>query len=117
MDIFLKINNFLVQKAYASSLGDTLANELEVQSNTDMDALVGKIVKISIPVAVIAAFLLLSYGGYLMISSQGNPEKLQEARSLITNAIIGLLVVVLSVAILLIISGTIGDVGDGQIFR
>ena len=117
MDIFLRINNFLVQKVYASSLGDTLDSELEVQPDTDIDALGGKIVKISVPVAVIAAFILLSYGGYLLISSQGNPEKLQEARSLITNAIIGLLVVVLSIVILLIISGTIGNVGDGEIFK
>jgi len=40
----------------------------------------------------------------LLISSQGSPDKLQEARSVITNAIIGLLVVLLCVAILLLIS-------------
>lgn len=118
MNLILKINGFLVQRAYAQSLGETLNENLKPPSgNEGLDDVVDRIVSISIPVAVTAAFLLLSYGGYLMISSQGNPDKLQEAKSLITNAVIGLLVVVLSIVILLIISGTIGDVGDGEIFR
>lgn len=108
MNIFLNINNFLVQKAYAQSLGSSLSENLEVEADTDLDGLIGKIIKIAIPVAVISAFILLSYGGYLMISSQGNPDKIQEARSIITNAIIGLLVVMLSLAILIIISNTFG---------
>lgn len=106
MNFFLNINNFLVQKAYAESLGSTLSKATQVEADTDLDGLIGKIIKIAIPVAVISAFILLSYGGYLMISSQGNPDKIQEARSIITNAIIGLLVVMLSLAILLIISNT-----------
>lgn len=108
MEIFLRINNFVIQRAYAQSLGSTLEGNLDVdQGGVDMEGLVERIVKIAVPVAVISAFILLSYGGYLMISSQGNPDKLQEAKSLITNAIIGLLVVVLSVVILLVISRTL----------
>lgn len=42
-----------------------------------------------------------------MSSSEGNPDKLQEAKSVITNAVIGLLVVLLSTVILLIIGNTI----------
>ncbi len=106
INIFLTINNFLVQRAYAQSIGASLEEGLSVDSDTNVDSLIERIVRIAVPVAVISAFALLSYGGYLLISSQGNPDKLQEARSIITNAIIGLLVVVLSVAILLIISGT-----------
>jgi len=108
MTIFLKINGFLVQRAYAQSIGASLEEGLNVDADTDMEGLIDRIVQIAVPVAVISAFVLLSYGGYLLISSQGNPDKLQEARSIITNAIIGLLVVVLSVAILLIINGTFG---------
>lgn len=108
MNIFLNVNNFLVQRAYAQSLGSTLSQNLQVDGNTDLDGLIGKIIKIAIPVAVVSAFILLSYGGYLMISSQGNPDKIQEARSIITNAIIGLLVVMLSLGILVIISNTFG---------
>ncbi len=118
IDLFLKINGLLIQRAYAQSLGETLSENLEPPAGDEgLESLVDRIVSISVPVAITAAFILLSYGGYLLISSEGNPEKLQEAKSLITNAIIGLLVVVLSVVILLIISGTIGDVGDGPIFK
>jgi hypothetical protein len=39
-----------------------------------------------------------------MISSQGNPEKLKDAKEMITNAIIGLVFILLSTAILALLS-------------
>ena len=42
------------------------------------------------------------------MSSQGNPDKLQEGKEVITNAIIGFAIVLLSVAILYLISNTLG---------
>jgi cell division protein FtsX len=44
----------------------------------------------------------------MMMTSQGNPDKLQEAKQVITNAIIGFVVILLCVAILLLISNTLG---------
>lgn len=107
VNIFEKTNELLVRKVYAQSLGSTITDSLKDTSTSTVDDMIGRVVKIAVPVAVISAFILLSYGGYLLISSQGNPDKLQEAKSVITNAIIGLLVIVLSVAILLIISNTL----------
>jgi hypothetical protein len=54
--------------------------------------------------AGIATVVLLVVAGYKMISSQGNPEKLKDAKEMITNAIIGLVFILLSVSILLLIS-------------
>jgi hypothetical protein len=48
--------------------------------------------------------VLVIIAGYKMVSSQGNPDKLKEAKEMITNAIIGLVFILLSVSILGLVS-------------
>lgn len=111
MDVISKINNFFVEKAFAQGLGEGLSggiNELESGSITTKEELVQSIVKVAVPLSVICLILLVVYAGYLLMSSQGNPDKIQEGKEIITNAIIGFLVVLLSVGILLLISNTLG---------
>lgn len=109
MNIVETINNLVVHKAYAS-LGTTLNEQLiEIQkAGADEQSVVQMIINIATPVAVIAVVLLLVYGGFMMMSSKGDPDKLQEAKQVITNAIIGFVVILLCVAILLLISNTLG---------
>lgn len=49
------------------------------------------------------AFLLIIFGGFKMMMSAGNPEKMNEAKELITSAIVGLLFIIFSVFILRLI--------------
>lgn len=109
MNIVEVINNLVVQKAYAS-LGSTLNEELaKIQKDGATDqTVVQMIINIATPIAVIAVVLLLVYGGFMMMTSKGDPDKLQEAKQIITNAIIGFVVILLCVAILLLISNTLG---------
>ena len=111
MNIIDTINNiFPVQKAYAS-LGSTLSDNLkslEDANATDEYGLVEIVKNIAIPLSVICVVLLLIYGGYMLMSSKGDPDKLQEAKQVITNAIIGFVVILLCVAILILISNTLG---------
>ena len=109
MNIFETINNLVVHKAYAS-LGTTLNEQLATVQGGDVSdkQLVTTIINIATPVAIIAVVLLLVYGGFMMMTSQGNPDKLQEAKQVITNAIIGFVVILLCVAILILISKTLG---------
>lgn len=117
MKIIEKLNEILITKVYAQGLGGTFEiTEEPVDPENPIGPYLDKIVKIAGPIAVIACFLLLVYGGYLLSSSEGNPDKIQEAKSVITNAIIGLLVVLLSAVLLLIIGNTIGDVTDQNIY-
>ncbi len=46
------------------------------------------------------AFLLILFGGFQILMSAGNPEKMNEGRELITSAIAGLLLIIFSVFIL-----------------
>ena len=49
------------------------------------------------------AFLLILFGGFQILTSAGNPDKLNEGRELISAAIAGLLMIIFSVFLLRII--------------
>ena len=50
----------------------------------------------------------IMYGGFLMMTSIGSPDKAAHARKTILSAVIGLIVTLLSIAIVNLISSTIG---------
>lgn len=56
--------------------------------------------KIALGAAGGIAFLLIIYGGFKLAFSQGDPKAIQDARDVITSAIVGLVLVVLSVFLL-----------------
>jgi hypothetical protein len=57
-------------------------------------------------VGYIAAFLIL-YGGFLFLTSSGEASGIQKAKTTITNAVIGLVISIVSVAIVNLIFGII----------
>ena len=63
--------------------------------------------KYLISVVGVGAIILLLVGGYRMILSRGDKEKLHEARDTITSAILGLVFIILSLVILQIIGVSI----------
>lgn len=70
---------------------------------TDVGGLTSTIFKILLSLSGGIAVLLIIAAGYQMVTSQGNPEKVKEARERLTAAIIGLLFIIFSVTILQII--------------
>jgi len=65
----------------------------------DADNFVQWVFRWSLGIAGGLAFLLIVSGGYILITSSGDPEKSQEARGIITAAISGLLFLIFSVFI------------------
>ena len=63
-------------------------------------------------IAGVAALLLIIYGGYMYMMSQGDKEKTKHAREIITAAVIGLLFVIFSFVILQVIAGDILTLRD-----
>ena len=57
------------------------------------------IVRIAIQLAGYLAVGWVMYGGFRFITSQGDPEGVKAARNTITNAVIGIVIVVLSATI------------------
>jgi len=109
--------NRLVGTIYADTLGNMLGDRLSSTESSlqggDLGELVNSIVQIALPLAGVAAVILLILAGYKMISSQGNPEKLNDAREVATNAIIGLVFILLSVGILVLVASVFEIEGIG----
>lgn len=70
---------------------------------TNASDLVGKVFSILLSLSGGIAVLLIIAGGYQLAVSQGNPEKVKEARERIVAAITGLLFIIFSVLILRVI--------------
>ncbi|MDD4382242.1 MAG: hypothetical protein PHE21_02770 [Candidatus Dojkabacteria bacterium] len=104
--ITLILNMFKPRGVFAQGLGASLG-QTEIDNTTDANSLVELIIEIAIPFAVTCVVLLIIYAGYILMSSQGNPDKIKEGKEILTNAIIGFVVVALSVGILLLLSDTL----------
>ncbi len=62
------------------------------------------ILQILLSFAGIIAVVMLVYGGYMYIASAGNEERAEKGRRILTNAIIGLVVVALAYTIVVIVN-------------
>lgn len=106
------INLLPSKKVHADALGEIVSSQIsQVSNQQDLTGLVNSLVQLAVPLGVLAAVGLMAYAGYVMITSQGNPEKLGDAREIATNAIIGFALIALSVAILLLIQNTLNIPG------
>lgn len=60
---------------------------------------VGQIINVLLSVLGIIFFVLLVYGGFLWMTSGGNDDKVKKAKTLITDAVIGLIIILAAYAI------------------
>ena len=77
-----------------------------------LDVLFGSLDKFSdylVPVGIFLAVLMVIIGGYLWISSAGNPEKVKQAQGTLTWAIIGLVFITIAVLLINLVIKTISD--------
>lgn len=65
----------------------------------DVWAIVLAIVEILLRIAAIAAVVYVLYGGIRFITAQGNSEKITAARTAVQDALIGLLIAVVAIAV------------------
>src|SRR3989344_797718 len=70
---------------------------------TNPQQFVADVLKLAIGIAGGIAFLMIIYGGFTIMTSSGNPEKLTNGKEIIISAIARLLLIVFSVVILKII--------------
>lgn len=91
-----------------SGKGVDCGDERSVQTaigciSTTPEGLVKDILRFSTGIGGGIAFLLMIFGAFRMITSQGNPQELKEGQEIFTNAIIGLLFIIFSVLLMQII--------------
>jgi hypothetical protein len=69
----------------------------------DSSVLVSKLITLGIGIAGGIAFLLILFGGFQILISAGNPEKMNAGKEMVTSAITGLLLIIFSVFLLRLI--------------
>jgi hypothetical protein len=97
-----------ISKIYASQITEKVGElirgiEDSRPGETDVETLMETFINIALPLSILAAGLLMAFAAYKMITSQGNPDKLKDAREQIGNAITGLVFILVSAALLLLI--------------
>lgn len=80
-------------------------------------AFISIVLRLSIGIGSGIALLLIIYGSYKVLASQGQPDQINQGKEIITASIIGIVFITLSVTILQIIGVDIlglNDLGTGQ---
>jgi phage shock protein PspC (stress-responsive transcriptional regulator) len=84
----------------------------------DIRVTIARIIRILIGLLGITAVVIILYGGYSYMTSQGNPEKVEKAKKILINGTIGLIIILLSFAIVQFIlnylAGAAGRGGGGR---
>src|SRR3990167_4595331 len=76
-------------------------------NDTSVSGFILKIINIALAVAGLIAVLYLIIGGFRYITSAGNEETAEQAKKIITNAIIGIVIIILSFVIVRVISNAL----------
>jgi lysylphosphatidylglycerol synthetase-like protein (DUF2156 family) len=76
-------------------------------NDTSVSSFILKIINIALTVAGLIAVLFLIIGGFRYITSAGNEETAEQAKKIIINAIIGIVVIILSFVIVRVISNAL----------
>lgn len=87
-------------------------------STTDIRTFIGRIVSYFLGLLGIIAVALVMYAGFLWMTAGGNEEKIAQAKRILTNAVIGLVIIVSAFAIVqfvlnAIVNGSGGGGGGG----
>ena len=85
-------------------------------SNTqDIRVTIAKIIRIVIGFLGIVAVGLIMYAGWVWMTSEGNEEKIEQAKKILTNAVIGLIIILSAFAIVsFIINSLTGAISGSQ---
>ena len=88
----------------------TFQTEAGYGGTTDLPTVIGRIVKIVISLLGLVAAVIIIVGGFKWMTSAGAEEKITEARKLMINGLIGLILVILAYAIATFIISQLGGV-------
>lgn len=96
--VVFAVGLFLILPAFALA---QVSSEVEglALSATDPRIIVAKIIRVALSFVGIVAVVLIIYGGYLWMTAAGNEERIAQAKKVLTNAVIGLVIIMAALAI------------------
>lgn len=114
--IFVPVVFLLAHPALAQTRQDFLRLRLPLywaQSPDDFFSLLGTIINFVLLIGGIVTFFFFIYGGFIYLTSGGDPGKASTGQKIIVNAIIGIVIIFLSYSLVSFIVRRI-DEGGGQ---
>jgi uncharacterized protein with PQ loop repeat len=98
----------------SQSYVEGVAAGAEVDSGQDLPTIIGNIINIVLGFIGILLLVYILYAGFLWMTAGGNEDKVKEAKTMIKNAIIGLVIVIAAFAIsTFVLSSIIDSVNPG----
>lgn len=80
----------------ANFIGDIDAPTDELASTQGVAEIIGRILDAAFAIAGVATVVLLILGGYKIIMASGDPEKMKDGQDTLTNAVIGIILILVS---------------------
>lgn len=81
-------------KSVAGDIGFSTTDE-----DSDIAVIVGRIIKAALSILGVIFLIITLYGGWLWMTAAGNEQRLDRAKSLLRDSIIGLIIVITAYAI------------------
>lgn len=89
---------------------ETAAEIAQLGEQQDLPSFIGNVLQYVIAFVGVILLVIVVYGGFLWMTAGGDEEKVKKARGLIINGVIGLIIVLLSYAILAAIEFELFDI-------
>jgi hypothetical protein len=98
--LFLVIGGFLfVQTVFAQDFGlNEVGNEIALAEG-DPRVIAARIIRVALGFLGLIALIIVLYGGFVWMTSAGNEEKISKAKKILTNGLIGLVIILMAVGI------------------
>ncbi|MEA1962842.1 MAG: IPT/TIG domain-containing protein, partial [Patescibacteria group bacterium] len=105
-----------VDFALAQDIGIDYAGNLGLQetSETDVKAFIVNIIRYVLTFLGIIAVVMVMYGGFVWMTSNGHPDRIQKAKNILIAAVIGLIIVLSAFAIVIFIVDITSDTLEGS---
>lgn len=114
--ILLSLAFFLVAASPILALEtglEQVGQEVEL-GGADVRVIVARIINVFLGLLAAIALILVLYGGFLWMTAGGNPEQVEKAKKVLTNAAIGLAIILMSWAITIFVFNAL--LGEGGVF-
>jgi len=93
-------------------LGLTDAQQIGL-GQADLKTIISRVVQIALGFLGLVTVIIILYGGFIWMTSQGDAAKVEKAKKILTNAIIGLIIILSAYMIVAFIFRNAGGGGDG----
>ena len=100
-----------LQNAFSKTF-DTPAAGSDLEQT--LPAQIGRLIQLFVSFAGVVMLVIIVYAGILWMTAGGGTERIEQAKKLMQNAIIGLIIVLLAYVIVTFINGLIIGAGFGQ---